>query len=59
MNCLLDFEILFNDTPTGMKVADSLLKVNAEVQKAVILKMHTLWPDEKQYLPLVELYDWI
>lgn len=56
MNCLSDFEILFNDTFTDIKVTGCLLQVSSEVHKAVIWKMHTLCPVEKQYLPPVQLY---
>lgn len=40
-----------------MEVADGFLKVNTEVQKAIIQGNHTLWQAEKQYLPSVEVYD--
>lgn len=48
MNCLSDFEVVFNNTSTGIKVAGGLLKVNAPVQKAGIWTTHTLGSDEKQ-----------
>ena len=57
MNCLSDFEIVFNNTSTGIKVSGRLLKVNVPVQKAGIWKTHTLGPDEKQYPPSVGFYN--